>query len=170
VKRFQHLVDALRGVFADIHAAAENFARGIDGDELDVVVFAGKKDAVGNFAEHGFVQEIVIWAVEGEPSDTIVDPKFYEFKAFWLATYGSSCEFFGTNRLNHWWPPEPFAAAKAGENGANSMLAQRLHLASWTSSEGAQTVAAKQGGRTPWCNRMSTLWDGADESCEHQKR
>jgi hypothetical protein len=133
-------------------------------------VFAGKKDAVGNFAEHGFVQEIVIWAVQGEPSDAVVDPKFYEFKAFWLATYGSSCEFFGTNRLNHWWPPEPFAAAKAGENGANSMLAQRLHLASWTSSEGAQTVAAKQGGRTPWCNRMSTLWDGADESCEHQKR
>jgi hypothetical protein len=78
-------------------------------------VFAGKKDAVGNFAEHGFVQEIVIWAVQGEPSDTVVDPKFYEFKAFWLATYGSSCEFFGANRLNHGGLLNRPCASKSGQ-------------------------------------------------------
>src|SRR4029077_5342198 len=148
VERFQHLVDALRGVFADIDAAAEDFAGGIDGDELDVVALAGENDAVGNFAEHAFVEEVVIRPVEGEAGDTVADAKFYEFKTLWFATYGSRCKFLGANRFNHDGLLNRSCAAKAEENWAKSMLAQHPRLASCASGGGAQTVAAEGAGAT----------------------
>src|ERR1700686_2222503 len=56
LKGFEHLVHALRGVLADVNAAAEDFARGVDDDELNVIVISGEGDAVGDFAKHGFIE------------------------------------------------------------------------------------------------------------------
>ena len=53
---FEHLIHALRGVLADVDAAAEGFARGVDDDELDVIVVPGEDDAVGDFAKHSFIE------------------------------------------------------------------------------------------------------------------
>jgi len=101
LKRIEHLVDTLRGVFADVDAAAENLAGGIDGDELHVITLAGENDAVGNLTEHGFVEEVVIGAIEGEAGDAGVHAKFYEFEIFGFAAYGSGGELLGANRLDH---------------------------------------------------------------------
>jgi hypothetical protein len=97
----QHLVDALRGVFADIDASTEDLARLIDGNELGIVALTGKNDAVGNFAKHGFIEQVVIRAIEGEARNAIFNSKFYEFEFFGLATYCSSCELLCDRRLRH---------------------------------------------------------------------
>src|SRR6267154_115355 len=60
----QHLINALGSVLADVDASPEYFARGVDGDELHFIVLTGEYDAVSNFAEHGFIEEIVIGAIE----------------------------------------------------------------------------------------------------------
>ncbi len=101
VEGVQHLVDALRRVLADVNASAEDFACGVDGNELDFIVLTGEYDAVGNFAEHGLVQEIVIGAIEGEARDAGVDAKFYELETFRLATRGSGGELFCRNGFDH---------------------------------------------------------------------
>ena len=43
VKGFEHLEDALRGVFADVDAARENFAGGVEDDELGFFGVAGEE-------------------------------------------------------------------------------------------------------------------------------
>src|SRR5260370_19165443 len=101
MERLEHLVDALRRVFADVHAAAEDFARGIDGDELDVVAFAGENDAVGDFAEHGFVEEVMLGAIESEAGDAVVNAKFYELKVFRVWTDRSGFVFIRGNMSDH---------------------------------------------------------------------
>ena len=44
--------------------------------------FAGERDAVGDFAQHRFVEEIVLGAVERHASDALVDAELYEFELF----------------------------------------------------------------------------------------
>src|SRR6267154_6145580 len=60
LESFQHLVDTLRGVLADVNAAAKDFAGRVYDYELDFIVLAGEYDAVGDFAEHGLIEEVVI--------------------------------------------------------------------------------------------------------------
>ena len=56
MKGFEHLENALRGVFADVDASGEDFAGGVENDELGVFGVAGEDDAVGDLTEHGFVE------------------------------------------------------------------------------------------------------------------
>ena len=64
VKRVEHLKHALRGVFADVDAAREDFAGGVQDDQLDFIALAGVQDSPGDFAEHGFIEKIVFRTVE----------------------------------------------------------------------------------------------------------
>jgi len=85
----------------DVDAAAKDFAGRVYDDELDFIVLAGKYDAVGNFSEHGLIQEIVIGTIEGQASDAGVQAKLYEFKTFRFATRWSGGELFGGNGFDH---------------------------------------------------------------------
>jgi len=76
VERIEHLKNALGGVFADVNAAAENFAGGVEDDEFDVKALADVGNAVGHFAEHIFVEEIVVGAAEGHARDAGFDSQF----------------------------------------------------------------------------------------------
>lgn len=80
VKRVEHLENALGSIFADVNAAAEYLAGGIEDDELHVGAFARVGDAVDKFAQEAFVEEIVLGAVEGHASDAGVELKFHELK------------------------------------------------------------------------------------------
>ena len=76
----EHLEDALRGVFADVDAAAKHFARGIENDQFDVVAFAGVADAVRHFAKHGFVEKIVLRAGKSHARDAALATQLYKSK------------------------------------------------------------------------------------------
>ncbi len=82
MKRVEHLKHALRGVFADVDSAAEDFAGRIDNDELDVIALAGMRDATGDFSQHGFIEEIVFRTVESHSRDAVFDAEFYALKFF----------------------------------------------------------------------------------------
>jgi hypothetical protein len=101
LESFEHLVDALRSVLANVDATAKNLASGIKDDELDFVVLTGKYDAVGNFAEHGFIEEIVVGTVEGEACDAGIDAKSHEFETFRFATRRSGGELLWRSRFGH---------------------------------------------------------------------
>ena len=92
VERVEHLKDAIGGVFADVDAAAENLAGGIEEDELDVEAIADVGDAVGHFAQHVFVEEIVVGAAEGHARDAGFNLQFYELEIRGIAAGG-----FGAN-------------------------------------------------------------------------
>ena len=99
MERVNHLEDALGGVFANINAAAENLAGGIEDDELDVVPFGDKNHAVGELTKHQFIEEIVLRAVQGHTGDTGLDAMLDKLKFFGMAALG-----FGPNldRLTAW--------------------------------------------------------------------
>ena len=101
MKGFEHLENALGGVFADVDAAGENFARGVEDDQLGFFGVASDDNAVGDFAEHGFVEEIVVGTVEGNAGDGFVDAKFYEFELAGMAAGGLGGEVGGVDWLDH---------------------------------------------------------------------
>src|SRR5690348_6433275 len=88
MKRVEHLENALGSVFADVNAAAEDFACGIEDDQFDFVALAGIADAVRHFAKHGFVEKIVLGAVHGHAGDTAVATELDEFEFVGRALYG----------------------------------------------------------------------------------
>ena len=92
VERIEHLKDAIGGVFTDVDAAAKNLARRIEKDELDVVAVADVSDAVGHFAQHVFVEEIVVGTAEGHARDAGIKMQFYELEIRGIAAGG-----FGAN-------------------------------------------------------------------------
>ena len=103
VEGVQHLKDALRSVFADVDAAAKNFAGRIENDQFDVLALAGVSDAVRHFAKHGFVEKIVLRAGEGHARDTTVAPQLHEFE-FVRRALRRCCEFF-VDGLDHFHTP-----------------------------------------------------------------
>jgi len=52
----EHLKNALRSVFADFNSAAEDLARRLQQNDLDVFARSGELNAFGQFAQHRFVQ------------------------------------------------------------------------------------------------------------------
>src|SRR3984893_9010892 len=110
VKSVEHLKDALRGILADVNAAAENFAGGIKNNQFDVAAFACVIDSVGDFAEHRFVEEIVFRAVEGHPRDAVFNAVLHELKLFRFAPLGPGYQLFGVNGLDHARAPAPCGA------------------------------------------------------------
>src|SRR5579859_5047142 len=89
VKRVEHLENALRGIFADVDAAAKYFTRGIEDDEFDLGALAGEGDAIGEFAKHAFIKEIVFGTVQRHTSDAAFDAHFHVFELIWRALPGS---------------------------------------------------------------------------------
>src|SRR5579859_234565 len=87
VKSVEHLEDALGGVFANVNAAAENFARGVENDQFDVVALAGIADAVRHFAEHGLVKKIMFGAAHGHASYAAVATELDELELIGRALY-----------------------------------------------------------------------------------
>ncbi len=63
MKGIEHLKHPLRCIFSDVNSAAEHLAGGIEDDELHVGALARMSDAVNQFAEHVFVEQIVIGAI-----------------------------------------------------------------------------------------------------------
>jgi hypothetical protein len=106
VEGFEHLEDALRSVFSDVDAAGENFAGGIEDHELDFFGGAGEENAVGDFAEHGLVEKIVVGAVESHAGDVFVDAELYGFELAGVTARGLRGEIGGGYGLNHVGPPE----------------------------------------------------------------
>ena len=92
VKRVEHLENTLGGVFADVNAAAENLASGIEYDEFRVGALAGVGDAINQFAKHVFVEEIMVGTVEGHARNAGFEMEFYELKIGGIAAGG-----FGAN-------------------------------------------------------------------------
>ena len=90
VERVQHLKDTIGGVFADVDAAAKNLAGGIEKDEFHIVAVADVSDAVGHFAQHVFVEEIVVGTAEGHARDAGINMQFYELEIRGIAAGGFS--------------------------------------------------------------------------------
>jgi hypothetical protein len=88
VKSIEHLKYAIGGVFADVNAAAENLATGIKDDEFHIGALAGVGDAVDQFAEHAFVEEIVLGTIQGHSGDAAFEMKFYKLKIGRIAARG----------------------------------------------------------------------------------
>src|SRR5690242_14858393 len=88
MKGIEHLEDALGSVFADVNSAAKDFASGIKDNQFDVIALAGVADAVGHFAEHGFVEEVVLGAVHGHARDAAVATELYELEFVGRALHG----------------------------------------------------------------------------------
>jgi hypothetical protein len=133
MERIQHLEDPLRGVFADIDAAAENLAGRIDHDKFDVAAFAGKGNAVGKFPEHGFVQEIMFWPVQGHAGDAGLDAVIDKLEFF-----GPSAAWFGANLNGMTGWHGGFLPQEHLNRASNSMLARGEGRARLHSRRGAQ--------------------------------
>lgn len=88
MKSVEHLEDTLRSVFADVDATAKDFASGVEDDQFDVVTLAGIADAIRHFAEHGFVEKIVLGAAHGHAGDAAVATELDEFEFVGRALYG----------------------------------------------------------------------------------
>ena len=73
VKRIEQLKHAPLRIFAQLDAAAECLPRGIEHDQLDIVLLAENIDAAGKLAEHALVQQIVVGAIEREAGDFAID-------------------------------------------------------------------------------------------------
>src|SRR5215831_11558226 len=99
MKGVEHLENALRGILANVDAAAKDFAGGIENDQFDVVALASITDAVGHFAEHGFVEKIVLGAAHGHPGDAAVAAELDEFEFVGRALYW--CYKIFVDRLDH---------------------------------------------------------------------
>src|SRR4029077_19287625 len=82
VKSVEHLENTLRSVFADLDTAAEDLAGRIQQNDLDVLAGTNMLDAFGQFAQHGFVEEVMFRAAQGHASDAAVQTDFYEFVVF----------------------------------------------------------------------------------------
>jgi hypothetical protein len=66
-----------------------------------MIVLAGENDAVSDFAQHGFVEQVVVWAIQGQAGDALANAEFNELEAFGLAAYCSGRELLGgADRLN----------------------------------------------------------------------
>jgi hypothetical protein len=103
----EHLEYPLGRVFADVNAAAENFARRFEHDQLHVLLFADMGNAVGNFAKEVFVEKIVLGAIQRHAGDARIDLELQELKigglaAFWFRAnldattgYGVATHFHG---------------------------------------------------------------------------
>src|SRR5205085_996184 len=85
VEGIEHLENALRSVFADVDAATKDFACRIENDQLDVVALSGITDAVRHFTKHGFVEKIVLRAIEGHAGDAAIATQLQEFEFFGCA-------------------------------------------------------------------------------------
>jgi hypothetical protein len=92
VERIEHLKNALRCIFTDVNTATENLAGGIEEDELHVWPLARVSNAVDQFAEHVFVEKIVLGAIEGHACHAGFDMKFYGLEIGRVAAGG-----FGAN-------------------------------------------------------------------------
>jgi hypothetical protein len=88
VKCVEHLKHAIGGVFANINAAAENLAGGIEDDKFHVGALTGVGDAVNQFPEHAFVKKIVVGTIEGHARNTGLEMKFYKLKIGRIAAGG----------------------------------------------------------------------------------
>jgi hypothetical protein len=95
------LKNSLGSVFADVDAATEDFASGIENNEFYFGALAGMSDAAGDFTEHCFIEEIVFGAVEGHSSDAAVDAELHVFELFRIALLWLSDEFLGVDWFDH---------------------------------------------------------------------
>ena len=68
---------------------------GIENDELDVVALGDKGDAVGEFAKHGFVEQIVFGTIQGHASDAGFDAMLDELEFFRMAALRFGLDFNG---------------------------------------------------------------------------
>lgn len=105
VEGVEHLKDALRCVFTDIDPTAKNLAGGVENDELDLFAFAGEGNSLGDFTQHGFVEEIVIRAAESYARDSGIEAELNEFKLVRAAFARLRNEFRSIHWLDHARPP-----------------------------------------------------------------
>jgi hypothetical protein len=67
VEGVNHLKDALLGIFAEINALGENLLRGIEDDQLDVILVAQGVNAGDNLHQHPLVEHVQLGTVQREP-------------------------------------------------------------------------------------------------------
>ena len=92
----------MRGVFSDFDSAAENLARRIQQDDFDIFARAGILDAFGKLAEHRFVQQIVLGAVERHVRDASVQQHSHIFIIFDFFPLLLRHKFFWINCFDHY--------------------------------------------------------------------